>query len=54
MEKALTEIPDYVVFNGSVDGLKDANAITAKKGETIRLFVGNGGPESSVLFSCYW
>ena len=44
MEKALTEIPDYVVFNGSVDGLKDANAITAKKGETIRLFVGNGGP----------
>ena len=44
MEKALTEIPDYVVFNGSVGALAGDNAITAAKGETVRLFVGNGGP----------
>jgi nitrite reductase (NO-forming) len=44
MEKALAENPDYVVFNGSVGALAGDNAITAKKGETVRLFVGNGGP----------
>ena len=44
MEKALTEIPDYVVFNGSVGATADDNALTAKVGETVRLYVGNGGP----------
>lgn len=44
MNKALQENPDYVVFNGSVNALVNDNAITAKVGETIRLFVGNGGP----------
>ncbi|TGM66518.1 nitrite reductase, copper-containing [Leptospira meyeri] len=44
MEKAITEIPDYVVFNGSVGSLVEDRAITAKVGETVRLFVGNGGP----------
>ncbi|PJZ82200.1 copper-containing nitrite reductase [Leptospira meyeri] len=44
MEKAITEIPDYVVFNGSVGSLVEDRAITAKVGETARLFVGNGGP----------
>jgi nitrite reductase (NO-forming) len=44
MEKALTEIPDYVVFNGSVGALSGSNAVTASVGETVRLFVGNGGP----------
>ncbi len=44
MEKALQEIPDYVLFNGSVGALAGDNAIHAKKGETVRLFVGNGGP----------
>jgi nitrite reductase (NO-forming) len=44
MEKALAENPDYVVFNGSVGALAGDNAITANKGETVRLFVGNGGP----------
>src|SRR5690606_7467437 len=32
------------VFNGHVNGLVGENALTAKVGETIRLFVGNGGP----------
>ena len=44
MEKALAENPDYVVFNGSVGALAGDNAITANKGETVRLYVGNGGP----------
>lgn len=44
MEKALQEIPDYVLFNGSVGALTGDKAITANVGETVRLFVGNGGP----------
>lgn len=44
MQKAIDEHPDYVVFNGSVDALTGDNAITANVGETVRLFVGNGGP----------
>tara|TARA_R110000782_G_scaffold268685_1_gene365456 strand:+ start:4732 stop:6153 length:1422 start_codon:yes stop_codon:yes gene_type:complete len=44
MAKALTEIPDYVVFNGSVGALAGDNAITAEVGDTVRLYVGNGGP----------
>jgi nitrite reductase (NO-forming) len=44
MAEALTEIPDYVVFNGAVGAMAGDNAVNAKVGETIRLFVGNGGP----------
>lgn len=44
MEKAIKEEPDYVVFNGSVGALLDDKALTAKAGETVRLFVGNIGP----------
>lgn len=44
MEKALQEHADYVVFNGSVGALSGENALQANVGETIRLFVGNGGP----------
>jgi nitrite reductase (NO-forming) len=44
MEKALMEIPDYVVFNGSVGALVEEKSLKAKVGETVRLFVGNGGP----------
>ena len=44
MGKALLETPDYVVFNGSVGSLTGDNAIVANVGETVRLFVGNAGP----------
>ncbi|MBP9187198.1 MAG: nitrite reductase, copper-containing [Bacteroidia bacterium] len=44
MQKAIDEKPDYVVFNGKVGALTGDNAITAKVGETVRLYVGNGGP----------
>ncbi len=44
MQKAVDENADYVVFNGKVGAMTGDNAITAKVGETIRLYVGNGGP----------
>ncbi len=43
-EKAIDERPTYVVFNGSVGALVGDKAITANVGETVRLYVGNGGP----------
>ncbi|MBT4068737.1 MAG: nitrite reductase, copper-containing, partial [Candidatus Marinimicrobia bacterium] len=44
MKKAIDENADYVVFNGKVGSLTGDDALTANVGETIRLFVGNGGP----------
>ena len=43
-ERAVDERPTYVVFNGSVGSLVGDKALTAKVGETVRLFIGNGGP----------
>jgi nitrite reductase (NO-forming) len=42
--KLQKEQPEYVVFNGRMGSLLDAGALKAKVGETVRLFVGNGGP----------
>ena len=44
MQKAIEENATYVLFNGSEGALLGENALTAKVGETIRLYVGNGGP----------
>lgn len=44
MEKAIAEKPDYVVFNGSVGALTGDKALKANVGETVRLYIGNGGP----------
>ena len=44
MEKAIAENPDYVVFNGSVGSMTGEKALKASVGESVRLFVGNGGP----------
>ncbi len=44
MERAIDEDPAYVVFNGRDGALVGDRALTAKVGETVRLFVGNGGP----------
>jgi len=48
--KALQEIPDYVVFNGAVNALNGDNALQAAVGETVRLFLGNGGPNLTSSF----
>lgn len=44
MEKAIDESPTYVLFNGAEGALTGDKSLTAKTGETVRLFVGNGGP----------
>jgi nitrite reductase (NO-forming) len=50
MDKAIEEQPPYVVFNGAVDSLVGDRALTAKVGETTRLFFGNGGPNLTSSF----
>lgn len=50
LDKALAENPTYVVFNGSVGALTGNNAIHAKVGQTVRLFVGNIGPSLTSSF----
>ena len=44
MEKAIDEKADYVVFNGKVGALTGEKSLTAKVGETVRIYMGNGGP----------
>ncbi len=49
-QKLYDEKPDYVLFNGAVGALTGEKAMQAKAGETIRLFVGNGGPNLTSSF----
>jgi nitrite reductase (NO-forming) len=42
--KLTEERPEYVVFNGRMGAMLGDHALKAKVGETVRLFVGNGGP----------
>ena len=44
MQKAIEENATYVLFNGSESALVGDNALKANVGETVRLFLGNGGP----------
>ncbi|HBF12897.1 MAG TPA: nitrite reductase, copper-containing [Deltaproteobacteria bacterium] len=44
MQKAIEENATYVLFNGAEGSLVGDKALKAKVGETVRLFVGNGGP----------
>jgi nitrite reductase (NO-forming) len=48
--KAIAETPDYVVFNGSVNALTGDQALRAKVGETVRMYLGNGGPNLTSSF----
>jgi nitrite reductase (NO-forming) len=43
-DKARDERPEYVLFNGRMGALLDEGALKASTGETVRLYVGNGGP----------
>ncbi len=49
-KKARDESPEYVVFNGRVRSLIDGEALKANVGETVRLYVGNGGPNLTSAF----
>ena len=44
MQRAIDERPTYVLFNGAEGALIGDKALKAKVGDTVRLFVGNGGP----------
>ncbi len=44
MQKAIDERATYVLFNGAEGALVGDKAIKAKVGQTVRMFVGNGGP----------
>jgi nitrite reductase (NO-forming) len=44
MQKAIDENPTYVLFNGAESALTGPKALKVKTGETVRMFVGNGGP----------
>lgn len=45
--KLMEESPEYFVFNGAVDALTKAHAMTAKVGETVRVFFGDAGPNNA-------
>ena len=49
-QKGMDENPTYVVFNGKVGALMGDGALQAKTGETIRLYVGNIGPNLASSF----
>ena len=44
MHKAIDENPTYVLFNGSEGALTGDKALKTNVDETVRLYVGNGGP----------
>ena len=50
MDKAIKEQPEYVVFNGSVGSTTGANALQAKVGDRVRIYVGNAGPNLTSSF----
>lgn len=49
-ERGIAEQPTHVVFNGSVGAMVGDNAPQVQAGSTVRLFVGNGGPNLSSSF----
>jgi len=50
MDKGIEERPTYVLFNGAEGSLAGGGALKAKVGETVRIFVGNGGPNLTSNF----
>ena len=50
VERLLDEDPEYYVFNGAANALAGDNALTAKVGETVRIYFGVGGPNKTSSF----
>jgi nitrite reductase (NO-forming) len=50
MQKGIDEKPTYVVFDGAEGSLVGANALTAKTGDSVRIFFGNAGPNLTANF----
>ncbi len=49
-DKLMAEQPEYYVFNGAAEALTGDNALTAKVGETVRIYFGVGGPNKTSSF----
>lgn len=49
-DKLADELPQYYVFNGAVGALTKENKLTAKVGETVRIYFGVGGPNKISSF----
>jgi nitrite reductase (NO-forming) len=49
-QKAVDEDADYVVFNGRVGSMAGEDALQVRQGETVRMYIGNGGPNLSSNF----
>ena len=49
-EKMLNERAEYVVFNGSAGALTADHALRANVGETVRIYMGVGGPNYTSAF----
>lgn len=43
-QKLIDERPEYIVFNGHVGALTEHYPLRAKVGETVRIYIGVGGP----------
>ncbi len=50
MQRAIHEDASYVLFNGDAGSLTGDNALHVKAGDTVRLFVGDGGPNLASSF----
>ncbi|MDP3070530.1 MAG: copper-containing nitrite reductase [Opitutaceae bacterium] len=50
LAKSIDERPPYVLFNGAVGSLVGDKAVTAKVGETVRIYFGVGGPNLTSSF----
>ena len=49
-EKAADELPTYYLFNGAVGALTKEHQMSAKAGETVRVYFGVGGPNKVSSF----
>ncbi len=49
-QKLIDERPEFYVFNGAVGGLTVEKPLTAKVGETVRIYFGVGGPNKTSSF----
>ena len=50
LEKLLAEHPEHLMFNGTHDALTKTHRMEAKVGETVRIFFGVGGPNTTSSF----
>jgi nitrite reductase (NO-forming) len=48
--KLIDEEPEYYVFNGAANALDGDNALEAEVGETVRIYLGVGGPNKTSSF----